>query len=358
MIEFPKLGLKFAIDRVAFQVFGIDIFWYGIIIAFGFLLAVLLAMKNSKKFGIEPENIIDLVLIAVPVSIVLARLYYVLFNWSEFSDNILSVFNTRRGGLAIYGGIIGAFLSAYFFARWKKIGVLKLFDLGVPYLVLAQAIGRWGNFVNQEAFGTNTTLPWGMTGDSIKMQLYSMRENLGMDVTPDLPVHPTFLYESLLNFLIFIFLILYRKKRKLEGGVFFLYMILYGIGRAFIEGIRTDSLMLGNFRVSQALGIILAITFTAVFIIRRKKAAEISAEEVVELGASSYGTVLRELEQKESVDNTETDNNNDSSTDVPNDNHTPESDEYTGNNAGNDKSEADIGTGVESKDIINEDGKK
>jgi phosphatidylglycerol---prolipoprotein diacylglyceryl transferase len=310
MIEFPKLGLKFAVDRVAFEVSGISIYWYGIIIALGFLLAVLLGMRRSKAEGIDPENVLDLALIAIPISIVMARLYYVVFNWSDFSGNLLSIFNTRLGGLAIYGGIIGALISAYIFEKWKKINMLKLLDFGVPYLVLAQGIGRWGNFFNQEAFGTNTTLPWGMTGNGIKEYILNMQ--LRIQQYPDMytetfkevigkmnannPVHPTFLYESLLNISIFLFLIWYRNRKKATGEVFFLYMILYGAGRFFIEGLRTDSLMLGNFRVSQLLALLLVLSFTAVFIIRRKKLSSIN-EENVEIGSSSYGSVLKKLEE-------------------------------------------------------------
>ncbi|RCX16568.1 phosphatidylglycerol:prolipoprotein diacylglycerol transferase [Anaerobacterium chartisolvens] len=297
MIEFPRLGLEFEISREAFKIFTLPIYWYGIIIAFAFILAVILGMRSSKKFGIEPESIVDLVLFAAPVAIVFARLYYVVFNWGEFKDDLLSVFNTRQGGLAIYGGVIGAVIVAYFFARHKKIGVLKLIDFGVPYLVLAQGIGRWGNFVNQEAFGVNTRLPWGMTGDSIREQLAFLQMK-GMAVTPDLPVHPTFLYESLMDIGIFLFLIWYRKRKKLEGEVFFLYMILYGIGRAFIEGLRTDSLMLGSLRVSQLLGFLFAISFVIAFVLRRRK-FNLSLEEAEQAGSSRYGEILRELEENE-----------------------------------------------------------
>jgi phosphatidylglycerol:prolipoprotein diacylglycerol transferase len=280
-IEFPGLGLKFYIGREAFSVFNIPIFWYGIIIAFGFLLAVLLGMRSSKRFGIDPDNIIDLVLFAAPVAIVTARLYYVIFSWENFKDNPLDIFNTRKGGLAIYGAIIGAIVVAYIFAKKKKIGVFKLFDFAVPYLVLAQGIGRWGNFVNQEAYGTTTNLPWGMTGS---------------DIGPD-PVHPTFLYESLWDFGIFFFLIWYRKKKKIEGEVFFLYMILYGLGRFWIEGLRTDSLMMGNIRISQFLAAIFVIFMSIIFFVRRKKYLE--ASEAVEIGTSNYASVLKRIREEE-----------------------------------------------------------
>ncbi|HHW48613.1 MAG TPA: prolipoprotein diacylglyceryl transferase [Clostridiaceae bacterium] len=282
-IEFPGLGLKFYISRVAFSVFGIPIYWYGIIVAFGFLLAVLLGMKSSKKFGIEPDTIIDLVLFAAPVAIVTSRLYYVIFSWKDFKNNPLDIFNTRKGGLAIYGAVIGAVVVAYIFAKKKKIGVLKLFDFGAPYLLLGQGIGRWGNFVNQEAYGTTTDLPWGMTGS---------------DIGPN-PVHPTFLYESLWDFAVFFFLIWFRKRKKVDGEVFFLYMILYGFGRFWIEGLRTDSLMLGSIRVSQFLAAIFVIVMSIIFFIRRKKYLE--ASETVEIGTSNYASVLQRIREEESM---------------------------------------------------------
>jgi len=280
-IEFPGLGLKFYVSRKAFSVFNIPIYWYGIIIAFAFLLAVLLGMRSSKKFGIDPDNIIDLVLFAAPVAIVTARLYYVIFSWENFKDNPIDIINTREGGLAIYGAIIGAVVVAYIFAKKRKIGVLKLFDFGSPYLILAQGIGRWGNFINQEAYGTTTSLPWGMTGS---------------DIGPD-PVHPTFLYESLWDFAVFFFLIWYRKKKKVEGEVFFLYMILYGIGRFWIEGLRSDSLMLGNIRISQFLAALFVILMSILLVIRRKK--QLEAYETDEIGTSNYASVLKKIQEEE-----------------------------------------------------------
>lgn len=301
-VEFPGLwGLKFIVNRVAFEIFGIEIYWYGIIIAAAFLVAVLLGMRDSRKFGLEPDNVIDLVLYAAPVAIVCARLYYVIFTWSDFRGAPLEVFNLRRGGLAIYGGIIGGLAVAYIFARKKKIGVFRLFDFGAPYLPLAQAIGRWGNFVNQEAYGVNTTLPWGMTSDTIKRELVNNIDMLrarGIDIDPNMPVHPTFLYESLWNIGVFFLLIWYRRRKKLDGEVFFLYMILYGVGRFWIEGLRTDSLMLGNLRISQVLAALLAISSGIVFYMRRKKLAEAASEDAP-VGASKYGEILKQLKEDE-----------------------------------------------------------
>ena len=284
-VGFPGLwGLKLNIDRVAFGVFGINIYWYGIIIAVGFMLVVLMGLRDSRKFGLEPDNIIDLVLFATPVAIVASRLFYVAFSWGNFKDNLLEIFNTRNGGLAIYGAIIGALLVAYIFAKKKKMDAFNLFDFAAPYLPLAQAIGRWGNFVNQEAYGTHTDLPWGMTGSSIVNG----------------PVHPTFLYESLWNIGVFFVLIWYRKNKKLNGEVFFLYMILYGIGRAWIEGLRIDSLMVGSLRISQLLAVLFAVFFGVVFYLRRKKHDKAAFAEM-EIGTSKYGEILKKLEEEASI---------------------------------------------------------
>lgn len=289
MIEFPGLwGLKLNIDPVALHLGKFNIYWYGIIIAVGFALAVYLATRDSKKFGIDPENIVDVVLWATIPSIICARIYYIIFSWKDYQWDFYKMINIREGGIAVYGSIIGALLVAYIYATKKKIGFLKLFDFALPYFVLAQAIGRWGNFVNQEAFGSNTTLPWGMTSERIR--------NDPRNLNPALPVHPTFLYESIWNLGVFFFLIWFRKKKKFEGEVFFLYMILYGLGRFWVEGLRTDSLMLGNFRISQVLALIFVFTFGAIFFRQRRKLA--AKAEVIEKGTSSYGSILKEMESQ------------------------------------------------------------
>ena len=258
-VRFPNLGdFKIPVDSVAFEIFGIE----------GFIMAVFLGMRNRERFGIEQEQILDIVLWGAPSGIIGARLYYVIFNWHEFEGDILRIINIRTGGLAVYGGLIGALVSSYIYCRVKKVDFLNLLDFGGPYFLLAQGIGRWGNFTNNEAFGTNTNLPWGMTSDIIQKRIE--QSNIpGMD--PNLPVHPAFLYESLWNFAAFFFLMWYRKKYKVKGELFFLYMILYGAGRLWIEALRTDSLYIGPFRVSQLLAISFVVVFSTIFIIRRKK---------------------------------------------------------------------------------------
>lgn len=297
IVEFPGLGLSIPVDPVAIHLGPISIYWYGIIIAVSFILAVFLAMRYSRKVGIEEESVIDLVLFAAPVAIICARIYYVILSWDKYKNDPAEIYKIWHGGLAIYGAVIGALVVAYFFAKSKKIAPFKLFDFGVPYLVLAQAIGRWGNFVNQEAFGVNTSLPWGMTGDKIKAMLADLQMQ-GMNVNPQLPVHPTFLYESLWDLAVFFTLVWYRKRKKLDGEVFFLYMILYGIGRFGIESLRTDSLMLGNLRASMGLAFLFAVGFAIAFFVRRKKAGD-AAVESAEAGSSEYGAILKHIKEED-----------------------------------------------------------
>jgi len=295
-VEFPGLGLSFEISTVAFRVFGVPIYWYGIIIAFAFLLAILLALRSCRKYDIEQDTILDLVLYAAPAAIVGARLYYVIFNWEYFKGDIKAILDIRSGGLAIYGSVIAAVIVALIYCRAKKINFFKLTDFAIPYLLLGQGIGRWGNFVNQEAFGDRTTLPWRMNGDVINSFLLKNYE--GIDLSKE-GVHPTFLYESLWDIAVFLFLIWYRKKKKVDGEVLSLYFIMYGVGRFLIEGLRTDSLMLGEFRVSRLLSLILAVAFAGVFVYLRVRKENIAEEAVEEEVRSEYRDLLEKIRQEE-----------------------------------------------------------
>lgn len=299
-VSFPKLGLDFNVSREAFKIINMPIYWYGIIIAFGFFVCILWAMKDSRKFGLTPDDVIDLMLFAGPVAIVCARLYFVVFKWEDYKYDLKQIFNIRNGGLAVLGGIIGAVITAYFVARYKKIPILKFFDFAVPYIPLGQAIGRWGNFFNQEAFGTNTDLPWGMTSSAIRNYLSNNAQSLqaqGITVYPDRPVHPTFLYESIWCFIIFALLLWMRKKKKFEGEVFCLYFVTYGLGRAVIEGLRTDSLMIGNLRASQLLSVILVVVFVIIIVFMRNKIK--NNLDTAEVGHSGYADVLKLMEEEE-----------------------------------------------------------
>lgn len=253
-------------DPVAFKIFGFDIMWYGVLIGFGIILAFILAYFNSKRKGLKFENLIDIFLIAFPCAIIGARVYYVIFEWSNYKHNFIDIFNIRQGGLAIHGGLIGAFLAAFIYTKIKKINFLAYADLVAPSIILAQGIGRWGNFMNSEAHG-------GLVSKEFisKFPLFIQR---GMFIDGEY-YHPTFLYESIWDLLVCIVLviILYKVKKGYEGIVISSYMILYSLGRFFIEGLRTDSLMFLGFRIAQLIsfaGIILGIIFI-IIIIRKNK---------------------------------------------------------------------------------------
>ena len=266
-IEFPKLGFQIDLNPIAFSIGDFHVYWYGIIIALGMLLAVLYAMKSCKRFGLNPDRLIDVILVGVIAGIVGARLYYVLFNMKEFTD-VWSIFDLKSGGLGIYGGLIFGLGAGALMAMWRKVDIPSAFDLASLGFLIGQGIGRWGNFINQEAFGVNTDLPWGMTGNRISAWLYANSSTLadeGIFVDYTQPVHPTFLYESLWCLLGFLLLHFLSKHRKYKGEIFLLYSAWYGFGRFFIEGLRTDSLYIpGTYiRVSQ---VVAAVAFVGALI--------------------------------------------------------------------------------------------
>ncbi len=270
IIQFPKLGWEFEINPTAFTIFGIEIQWYGIIIAFGLLLAVLYCFPRMKKFGIDSDRATDAVIGGVIGGIIGARLYFVFNKWEDYhkdtlKDTFLAIINTRNGGLAIYGGIIGALIVGLIICKIRKVRFLPMLDIAVLGFLIGQGIGRWGNFVNQEAFGTNTDSFLGMTGGRIQyvinseMQIGgSMYEN-GLDMLWEQPVHPCFLYESIWCLLGFAVFALYSKHRKYDGQILLMYMAWYGAERAVVEGLRTDSLMIGNVRISQLVSVIILV---------------------------------------------------------------------------------------------------
>ncbi|WP_370801676.1 prolipoprotein diacylglyceryl transferase [Agathobaculum sp.] len=245
-IGFPNLGLEFTLSRVACTVLGKDIYWYGIIICAGFILAALYINSRTKDFGVTSDNLTDCLIICVPLGIICARIYYVVFEWGYYAQHPGEIIAIWKGGIAIYGGIIGTLIGLFVYSRVKKLSLASLCDLAAFGLLIGQCIGRWGNFVNGEAHGGPTTLPWGMTIDGQSM------------------VHPTFLYESLWNLAGFVLLHFYSKKRRFKGEIALLYAAWYGAGRAWIEGLRTDSLYIGSVRVSQLLAIISCIAAVAV----------------------------------------------------------------------------------------------
>ncbi|MBO4635983.1 MAG: prolipoprotein diacylglyceryl transferase [Clostridiales bacterium] len=250
-VSFPGLGWTVNVDPVAFHIGSIAIYWYGLIIAAAMVLCVGLAIRQAKNNKFSSDLVYDIALVSIPSAIVGARIYYVLCEWQYYSQDLLKIFDTRSGGLAVYGGIIGAFLGAFIMLRIRKIPYSTCADYCIVYIPLGQAIGRWGNFFNQEAFGTTTTLPWGMTSQTISDYL---SRNCPM-LDPSLPVHPTFLYESVVDLALFFILYFVRRHSKYSYETLSVYMIIYGAARFFIEGLRTDSLYIGNtgLRTSQIL---------------------------------------------------------------------------------------------------------
>lgn len=242
-------------NSVAFSVFGFNIKWYGVLISLGALLGFIIASFNCKLRDIDYDTIIDIALASLIIGIIGARLYYVIFQFKTYNGNILDMINIRNGGLAIHGGLIFGIGTAYIMCRRKKISFLKLMDAIVPSVIVAQAMGRWGNFFNQEAHGGPVSAKF--------IQHFPKFIQNGMLIDGTY-YQPTFLYESLWDFLTFIILCVVLRKSKKKGIVFFLYIGLYSLGRFFIEGLRTDSLMLGPIRVAQlvsGLGVLACIGF-------------------------------------------------------------------------------------------------
>ena len=245
LVTFPGLGLSFEVNRVAFTIGSINIYWYGVLIALGIVLAILFAFRHCTEFGIDGDGLTDVVVVGVIMGILSARAYYVAM--APFSyDSIWDMLSIRDGGLAIYGGIIGAVVFGSLGCKWRRLPVLPVLDLTGICFLIGQCIGRWGNFVNQEAFGCNTTLPWGMYGAATEAYLRgsTVTAPAGVTIDPTMPVHPTFLYESLWCLVGFVLLRLYMKYRRFNGDMALLYAIWYGAGRFWIEGLRTDSLLL------------------------------------------------------------------------------------------------------------------
>ncbi len=277
-INFPHLGIY--LERVGknISVLGFEIAFYGITIAAAMLAGLWLAMRMAKKTGQNPDDYFNLGLIAIVSALIGARAYYVIFAWEHYRDNLLEIFNLRQGGLAIYGGVIGGAIATFVFAKVKKLKFWQLADTASLGLVLGQIIGRWGNFFNREAFGEYT--------DGLFAMQLPLNAVYSWDVTPKMlehlqtiegvqyiQVHPTFLYESLWNLILLILLLLYTKHKKFHGEVFFLYLLGYGLGRAWIEGMRTDQLWIPGTEipVSQVLAVMLVIISSVCIVVKRRK---------------------------------------------------------------------------------------
>ena len=286
-IDFPHLGIHLSSVGNHITVFGFDIAYYGMIIGAGILAGIFMAVYEAKRTGQKEEDYYDLSICAVIISIIGARAYYVIFSWDMYKDDLLSIFNLRQGGLAIYGGVIAAVLTVIVFAKVKKLSAAQIFDTAGLGLVLGQAIGRWGNFFNREAFGEYTDGLFAM-----KLPVDAVRSS---DITTKMwnhaetvkgvmyiQVHPTYLYESMWCLMVLIIMLLYRKHKKFDGEVFLIYLLGYGLGRFWIESLRTDQLLLPKvgLPVSQLLAGTIVIVSAILIITGRKKAARIKSTEL------------------------------------------------------------------------------
>lgn len=263
-IAFPNIGLYLRNVPKSFEVFGFTIAFYGVIIGIGVLAGILMAVREAKVTGQDQDIYWDFAIYAVIFSVIGARIYYVIFAWDHYKDDLLSIFNFRNGGLAIYGGVIAAFLTLFIYSRIKKQNFFQMGDTGVLGLILGQIIGRWGNFMNRECFGQYTDSLFAMRLPVISVRSNEITVEMADHVTNGInyiQVHPTFLYESMWNLFILILMLLYRSKKKFHGEICLFYLGGYGIGRFFIEGLRTDQLLIPEtgIAVSQVLGLALFV---------------------------------------------------------------------------------------------------
>ena len=278
-INFPNLGIYLEKVGKSFSVFGFELAFYGCTIAIGIMAVYMIATHEAKRTGQNPEDYLDLVMYGVFFALIGARLYYVAFSWEYYKDNLLSILNLRQGGLAIYGGIIGAFITVYVFCKKRKLSVAQMLDTVSMGLVTGQIIGRWGNFFNREAFGDYTDgllamqLPVSAvrSGEITEKMWENMETINGIDF---IQVHPTFLYEGFWNFGVLMFLFWYRGRKKFQGELVLWYLVLYGAGRFWIEALRTDQLLIPGigFPISQLLGLLLAVGGSIVIFVGHQKA--------------------------------------------------------------------------------------
>lgn len=261
-VQFPKIGLEFDLSPIAFSIGSYNIYWYGIIIASGLLLAVGYAMKTASRYNVNASKLINCILVGIVTGIIGARLYFCFFQWDYYGKNPIEILHINNGGLAIYGGIIGSLIGGLIIVKVQKMKIMPVLDITMISFLIGQGIGRWGNFLNQEAYGTPTDLPWGMMSEGTNM----------------VAVHPCFLYESLWCLLGFVLLHFYGKyKQKYAGQIFYMYLVWYGFERMIVEGLRTDSLYLPfspfgfDIRVSQMLSLLIFLTGIILLILNRKK---------------------------------------------------------------------------------------
>ncbi len=324
VVYFTAIKRGFSVPSVLadFSIFGIDIEikFYGAIIAFGFLLAVLFGGRMAYKWKMSLDKMVDVLIYGTIAAIIGARLYYVFSKWDYYGTHLSEIPQIWEGGLAIYGGIIGGLVAAYFVCKVRKMNYFNLLDMATMSLLIGQGIGRWGNFTNQEAFGVNTDLPWGMWSEKVAADVMRNQElyaSKGFAVDPMLPVHPTFLYESiwcLLGF--FVLYIICRKARKFSGQIALCYGIWYGLERTIVEGLRTDSLYIAGttIRVSQAVSAALVVVCTVLLIVLLRKyiknpkpidGVDFFLEEQLKAEAEAKKNPMETVEETETVENEE-----------------------------------------------------
>ena len=277
-INFPNLGIYLDHVGKSISIFGFSIAYYGIVIVTGMMIAIWIAQREAKRTGQNPEQYLDLAMISIAAGILGARIYYVIFAWDYYKDDLLSIFNIRQGGLAIYGGIIGACIAVVIYSRKKKQNFSLLMDTASMSIVFGQIMGRWGNFFNREAFGDYTNNLFAMQLPVSAVRANEITQKMWDHVVTVngveyIQVHPTFLYESLWNVGVLLFLFWFRKRKKFNGEVFLMYLIGYGLGRIWIEGLRTDQLLLPvvGLPVSQLLSGCLVVGCTILVVWKRKK---------------------------------------------------------------------------------------
>lgn len=286
-IAFPNLGIYLENVPRHFTVFGFEIAFYGLIIGIGIIAGILTAARLAKRTGLDPDVIWDFAIYAVIFSIIGARIYYVVFAWDFYKDNLLGIFNIRKGGLAIYGGVIAAFITLFIYSKLKKKNPFHIGDVCVPGLILGQAVGRWGNFMNREVFGEYYDGLFSMQLPVEAVRARDISENIAAHMPEGanyIQVHPTFLYESVWCLVVFALMLLYMKHKKFNGEICLLYFAGYGLGRFFIEGIRTDTLFIPGtaIAVSQVLSLLMVVFAVVTDVITRIRIKRREAEPEIE----------------------------------------------------------------------------
>jgi phosphatidylglycerol:prolipoprotein diacylglycerol transferase len=296
-IVFPRLGLDLRVHSEAFTLFGLTVTWYGVLITAGMLLAMVYGFSRMRSFGLDPDRAIDGVIGGVIGGIIGARLYYIAFHWSSYAGDWKSIFNIRSGGLAIYGGIIGALLVGSVVCKLRKVRLLPMLDVVSLGFLIGQCIGRWGNFMNHEAFGGNTDSIFGMS--SGRIQTWIARNYADGSVVSNETVHPCFFYESMWCLLGFLLLHFVSKKwRKFDGQIFLMYVIWYGAGRFFIEGLRTDSLYLGTVKISQAVALVSVTAALVLLFVGLSRAKRMGSDYQLYAQTAESRALLEEADRK------------------------------------------------------------